>query len=76
MTLAEEYKNETGEDAMYKIGASDYHTLKYVRWLEATIIRIYSSMIRRDVTKYCSPAFHKACRLADLVLCPHCKTKV
>jgi hypothetical protein len=69
--LDEEYKNETGENALYKIGMSDYHTLKYVKWLEAIIMKA-----RVDRTKFCSPAFHKACHLADLVVCPHCKIKV
>ena len=28
------YEEETGEKAMYRKGSSDYHTLKYVTWLE------------------------------------------
>jgi hypothetical protein len=32
--IQERYEKETGEDATYLIGASTYHTLKYVGWLE------------------------------------------
>lgn len=28
------YESETGEKPLYRKGSSDYHTLKYVRWLE------------------------------------------
>jgi len=34
MKLTELYKSETGEKAIYRKDSSDYHTLKYVRWLE------------------------------------------
>ena len=34
MKLTEVYQTETGERAMYRRGSSDYHTLKYVEWLE------------------------------------------
>jgi hypothetical protein len=29
------YEAETGEKALYRKEGSDYHTLRYVRWLEA-----------------------------------------
>lgn len=35
MNLREVYKKETGEDALYRMKSSDYHTLRYVNWLEA-----------------------------------------
>ena len=35
MKLTKIYETETGQKAMYRKGSSDYHTLKYVRWLEA-----------------------------------------
>jgi DNA-directed RNA polymerase subunit RPC12/RpoP len=34
MKLRKIYEDETGEKALYRKGASDYHTLKYVTWLE------------------------------------------
>ena len=34
MKPIEIYEAETGEKAMYRKGASDYHTLQYVVWLE------------------------------------------
>jgi len=34
MKLTELYESETGEKAIYRKGGSDYHTLRYVRWLE------------------------------------------
>jgi len=30
-----EYESETGEKALYRKGSSDYHTLRYVKWLQA-----------------------------------------
>jgi len=37
MKLCEQYEAETGEKATYRMRASDYHTLRYVRWLEKQI---------------------------------------
>ena len=34
MTLQKLYESQTGEKALYRKGSSDYHTLRYVRWLE------------------------------------------
>jgi len=34
MKLTELYESETGEKAIYHKGSSDYHTLRYVQWLE------------------------------------------
>ena len=34
MKLTEIYESETGEKATYRMNSSDYHTLRYVRWLE------------------------------------------
>ena len=34
MKLIDIYESETGEKAIYRKGSSDFHTLKYVRWLE------------------------------------------
>jgi len=35
LTAQEQYEKETGKKALYRIRSSDYHTLKYVTWLEA-----------------------------------------
>ena len=35
--LREKYEKETGEKAMYRMGSSDYHTLRYVNWLAKKI---------------------------------------
>ena len=35
MELEKLYELATGEKALYRKGASDYHTLRYVRWLES-----------------------------------------
>jgi len=35
--LTELYEVESGEKALYRVGASDYHTLRYVKWLEAKV---------------------------------------
>lgn len=34
MKYEDQYKQETGLDAIYRKGSSDYHTLRYVLWLE------------------------------------------
>lgn len=34
MGIQKRYELETGQKATYRKGSSDYHTLKYVRWLE------------------------------------------
>lgn len=36
--LRKQYEAETGELAMYRKGSSDYHTLRYVEWLEARVV--------------------------------------
>jgi chromosome segregation ATPase len=33
--MEKQYEKETGEKALYRMGCSDYHTLRYVSWLEA-----------------------------------------
>lgn len=38
MTIAQHrYELETGQKAMYRKDGADYHTLRYVRWLEKVI---------------------------------------
>ena len=41
--LTELYEVESGEKALYRVGASDYHTLRYVKWLEAMVERFTST---------------------------------
>ena len=35
--LTEQYLAETGEKALYRMNSSDYHTLRYVNWLEKLV---------------------------------------
>ena len=35
--LTEQFFAETGDKAMYRMKSSDYHTLRYVKWLEAKV---------------------------------------
>jgi len=37
--LIEQYKSETGRNATYRKGSSDYHTLDYVKWLESHLLK-------------------------------------
>ena len=37
MSIQEQYESKTGEMATYRKDASDYHTLRYVRWLESRL---------------------------------------
>jgi len=49
MKLTELYESETGEKATYRKGSSDYHTLRYVRWLENRV-----NNIERHLSGECS----------------------
>jgi hypothetical protein len=40
MDAQERYETETGEKALYRMNSSDYHTLRYVRWLEAELAHL------------------------------------
>ena len=35
--LTDKYFAETGDKAMYRKGGADYHTLRYVKWLETKV---------------------------------------
>jgi len=37
MTMHEQYESKTGERALYRKDGADYHTLRYVRWLESRL---------------------------------------
>ena len=41
--LMEQFKHETGNTAMYRKGGADYHTLRYVKWLEAKVEKFTST---------------------------------
>ena len=41
-TLSELYEEKTGEKAIYRKNGADYHTLKYVRWLEGLVLGDYT----------------------------------
>ena len=47
MNLREQYEAETGERAMYRKDGADYHTLRYVRWLEARYVALVE-LLRDD----------------------------
>jgi len=58
----EAYNNATGESATYRKGSSDYHSLKFVKWLVADIERIREeytevsverSRIKAEVERLC-----------------------
>lgn len=55
--LRKQYEAETGEHVLHRVGSSDYHTLKYVQWLE-----------RRSAA---SPAPLEGLRKANSLLCRH-----
>ena len=49
MNIQAQYESEMGIKATYRKGASDYHTLEYVRWLEHYLMRVREALaIRRD----------------------------
>ena len=37
VSIQEHYENKVGEKATYRKDSVDYHTLRYVRWLEARL---------------------------------------
>ena len=43
MTPQQEYEKQTGEKALYRMKSSDYHTLRYVTWLESKLTDWQSS---------------------------------
>ena len=52
------YKAETGENATYPKGSSDFHTLRYVRWLEKQASNKEDRRIKQRRGKW---EFDKAC---------------
>jgi len=46
--LAERYEKETGEKAIYRKDGADYHTLRYVEWLEGMIDEILDAVKIND----------------------------
>lgn len=49
--LFEQYKNETGKDAIYKKDCSTFHTIRYVNWLESKINNKISLIGSLDIKK-------------------------
>ena len=47
--LTSEFEAKTGNVAMYRKGSSDYHTLRYVNWLEAKVEKLTANNSERDV---------------------------
>jgi len=41
--LTEQFFAETGDKAMYRKSSSDYHTLRYVNWLEIKVKNLTAS---------------------------------
>lgn len=59
MTLRQLYEQEAGEKAMYrKPSGADYHTLRYVIWLEDMILNIHN-----NATGISSEMYHKLLKL-------------
>ena len=52
MNLTEVYEKETGQAALYRMKSSDYHTLRYVRWLEAKLRELAEAAEWRDEVLY------------------------
>jgi hypothetical protein len=54
VNLEELYRKETGENPTYRKDSSDYHTLKYVTWLEAKVKELeeYSHKLLDESTYY------------------------
>ena len=48
MELEKLYELETGEKALYRKGSSDYHTLRYVRWLESRYDDLSQNLPKAD----------------------------
>lgn len=48
------YENETGERATYRKGSSDYHTLRYVNWLEDLLTYRKSMAQQKDAADLCT----------------------
>jgi len=56
MKLTELYESETGEKAIYRKDSSDYHTLKYVRWLENIASQPVNTDAECQYANLCSPS--------------------
>jgi hypothetical protein len=46
MSLQQRFFSETGEEAMYRKESSDYHTLRYVKWLEDKNAALIANQIK------------------------------
>jgi hypothetical protein len=62
--LTREFES-TGETAMYRKEGADYHTLRYVNWLEAKV-----ENLQQTNNKQSTPCSHEQRRSA--IVCPIC----
>ena len=61
--LHDRYEKETGEKPTYRKDSSDYHTLRYVKWLEDLLAHQHSEAQPKDSAD------------GDMVVCPECGCK-
>ena len=61
--LTSKFESETGDVAMYRKGGADYHTLRYVNWLEA-LVEKFNSALRQPTKQGSEPS----------EICPKCKS--
>jgi len=47
--IQDKYKKQTGGKALYRKDASDYHTLKYVKWLEQELSKDSEMLNESDI---------------------------
>lgn len=54
--IVRRYEEENSQKALYRMKSSDYHTLRYVQWLEAENQRLREALdtLINDVTCLCS----------------------
>lgn len=79
MDYREEYERKTGEKAIYRKDSSDYHTLKYVKFLEQKlqeknkVIEELSEILKQTLLNYRMPNIldenDDAYPIVDLLTC-------
>jgi predicted nucleic acid-binding Zn-ribbon protein len=71
--IEELYLKETGDKATYRKDSSDYHTLKYVDWLERRFTALEEKV--RDANTTIDDIFKVACKYADEIADLNSKVK-
>ena len=67
-----QYESETGEKAIYRMGCSDFHTLRYVNWLEnwqknvLEEITHLKAQLSDSQAEYCHMKLHPDCPTVPL----------